>query len=68
MEWILDRLRALNAELVARLDAVLAVEGEYANNKGDCSCIFRSRNLEREYETGNCPHQKARAVIAKAKG
>jgi hypothetical protein len=31
---------------------------------GECECINRSRASEREYESGICPHQRLRAMLA----
>lgn len=57
-------------ELYKALEACLAREVERAKAYGysDCLCINFSRDTEREYENGCCPHQKARAALAKARG
>lgn len=54
--------------LIEALRAVLAYELEGAKLRGysDCTCINRSRESERAYETGRCPHQKARVALARA--
>ncbi len=43
----------------ALLEAVLSRDGGKA-----CRCIGVSRKAEREYESGNCPHQRLAAVLA----
>lgn len=54
----IERLRAIVAILLAR-------ELEWATLSGfsDCRCISLSRDGEREYETGKCPHQLALAAL-----
>lgn len=34
---------------------------------GECRCAFHSRTAEREYETGTCPHQRAKAALQQHK-
>jgi len=57
-------------ELRAALEACLAFEKEKAGYQGlsDCTCINLSREADRAYENGECPHQKARAALAKYPG
>lgn len=58
-----DEARAEAERLREALRDVLALEAEKASNKGDCCCMFWDRTREREYETGTCPHQRARAAL-----
>lgn len=51
--------RELAAEVLAR-DAAWAASGM----PNDCGCIGLSRDAEREYETGTCPHQRLRAALS----
>ena len=53
-------------ELEGALNGTLAYERETAKLNGytDCTCINRSRESERAYESGKCPHQLARAALA----
>ncbi len=63
-------LIAAAPDLLAALQAVLAHEiksGEF-HGLSDCNCINHSREAEKLYESGECPHQIARAAIAKAMG
>jgi hypothetical protein len=55
---------AVGGEREALLD-LLAYERQAANLKGfsDCTCMGHSRDAESAYEMGECPHQKARAVL-----
>ncbi len=55
------RLRERAERLEAALRDVLDRDA-----KGDleCGCININRSTEREYESGRCPHQRARAAIA----
>ena len=48
------------------LKDVLARDAELARSgaKNDCNCIFLSREAEQEYETGTCPHQRARQFLS----
>lgn len=52
-------------DLRTALAAVLARDSEWALSgmPNDCGCIRLSRQAEREYETGKCPHQLARAAL-----
>lgn len=34
-----------------------------ARGISDCLCMFKSRQGEREYETGTCPHQVGAALL-----
>ena len=43
------------------LDSVLSRDGGKA-----CACIGLSRKAEREYEAGECPHQRLAAMLAAA--
>jgi len=47
------------------IEELLAYEQARARLLGlsDCTCIGHSRVAERAYETGQCPHQKARAAL-----
>lgn len=56
------------AEAREVIRALLDREGERASNKDDCNCIFLSRQGEREYENGTCPHQRARAFLSSSGG
>ena len=49
----------------AVIEELLAYEQARANLSGfsDCTCISHSRETERAYEYGQCPHQKARAAL-----
>ena len=58
-----DEARAEAERLKTLLRDVLALEAEKASNKGDCCCMFWDRTREREYETGTCPHQRARRAL-----
>lgn len=51
------------------LRACLSYEEAKAHLIGlsDCTCVFHSREADREYEAGRCPHQLARAALAPAK-
>jgi hypothetical protein len=53
----------MTAEAV--IEELLAYEQARANLSGfsDCTCINHSRETERAYEYGQCPHQKARAAL-----
>jgi hypothetical protein len=55
-------------EIVAALEDCLNRESERASNKGDCDCNNLSRDASREYETGTCPHQRARAILSRLRG
>lgn len=46
--------------LIEALAAVLVRDAAF---RGDCGCIGLSRDAEREYETGQCPHQKGRDLL-----
>lgn len=50
------------ADLIAKLQAALAAVLERDGGKA-CRCIHHSRDAEREYEIGGCPHQKAVALL-----
>lgn len=55
------------AGVVEALEQVLARDSEWSlsgSPKG-CGCNRLSRQAEGEYERGECPHQKARAILAK---
>jgi hypothetical protein len=54
----IERLEAALRDVLAR-DAESAPSGR----PDDCNCINLSRDGEREYETGTCPHQIARAAL-----
>jgi len=57
--------RVAAEERVKRLtEALQAVLHRDDNPPGTCCCINHSRNAEREYETGTCPHQRARTDLA----
>lgn len=63
-----DRIAELEATLArARevIERLLKYETACAAFRGlrDCSCMGHSRDREREYETGQCPHQKARDFL-----
>lgn len=45
------------------LDALLKRDSVKRFN-GECGCINHSRDAEREYESGKCPHQRLRALLA----
>ena len=57
-------------ELRRRLEACLAFEKEKAGYAGfsDCTCMSHSRDAERAYENGECPHQQARKALAATGG
>lgn len=63
---LITDLRAKLERARAGLEACLARETERAKIYGysDCCCMMLSRDGEREYETGTCPHQRARAILA----
>lgn len=48
------------------LEGTLKYEQASARLAGfaDCTCINHSREMEIAYETGGCPHQRARALLA----
>jgi hypothetical protein len=52
----------------AVIEELLAYEQARANLSGfsDCTCINHSRETERAYEYGQCPHQKARAALSRS--
>lgn len=52
-------------DLAEALRACVTREKEWANLRGfaDCMCMALSRDTEREYETGKCPHQLARTAL-----
>jgi hypothetical protein len=54
-----ERFAAHVTELLERESVWSKVRGA-----SDCCCMFYSRDTEREYETGTCPHQRARAALA----
>ena len=56
-----ERIEALEAAA----KAVLARDAKWSPSKmpNDCDCISLSRQGEREYETGTCPHQLLRALL-----
>ncbi|WP_313193134.1 hypothetical protein [Shinella zoogloeoides] len=51
--------------LKAALTEVLERDSQFSLSgmQNDCACIGLSRQGEREYETGTCPHQRARALL-----
>lgn len=57
------------ADHIARLEKALFGTLEYERGSAkvqglsDCTCINRSRDFERLYETGLCPHQIARELL-----
>ena len=55
-------------EAVALIRDLLAYEEDSAVVRGlvDCTCVNRSERFERLYEDGRCPHQRARAYLARA--
>jgi hypothetical protein len=55
----LEAKDAENADLRAALKAVLRRDGGKS-----CRCIYHSRDAEREYELGVCPHQKAAELLS----
>lgn len=60
-------LKAQRDELLAALKECVVYEQKRAGYLGlcGCTCIAASRDSEREYEMGRCPHQIALAAIAK---
>lgn len=50
--------------LVEALNGLLEHESNFASNKGDCNCNFKSRELSIKYENMRCPHQLARKALA----
>lgn len=58
-----DRLRKA-CEAVLLRDSKWALSGM----KNDCGCIGLSRDAEREYEMGQCPHQLLREALGKGGG
>jgi hypothetical protein len=65
---ILSERRALLAKverLEKALKSVLARDSQWGQSgaPNDCGCINLSRKTEIEYETGQCPHQIARAAL-----
>jgi hypothetical protein len=48
------------------IEELLAYEQALAKLSGfsDCTCMGYSREAERAYESGQCPHQKARAYLS----
>jgi len=63
-------LRERNAALVNAAWAMLALETARAKARGlaDCCCIQWSRDTERAYENGTCPHQLAVKTISLIEG
>ena len=59
-----DRIEALEAALRGTL--AYEVEKAKLNGFSDCTCMGHSREAETTYETGQCPHQIARAALAPA--
>ena len=61
-------LEAENMRLRKALVGVLAHERRRAklNGYSDCGCINFSRDTERAYERGECPHQRARAIMGES--
>lgn len=57
---------SVGEEVVDVLQALIDYECKVAALRGfsDCTCPIQSRNAERAYETGTCPHQRARAILA----
>lgn len=64
------RLIEAAPDMLKALEACLELEQEKANRHGysDCCCMSWSRSTESAYENGTCPHQMARAALAKAEG
>jgi hypothetical protein len=60
-----ERLRAESEARKVALECVLARDAEWSlsGSKIDCGCIRLSRQGEREYENGTCPHQLARTAL-----
>jgi hypothetical protein len=60
------RMKEREARLEAIIRALLAHEAEGAKYQGlaGCGCINRSRQAERLYEAGRCPHQTALAALS----
>jgi hypothetical protein len=63
------KLAASEAErerFAAHVTELLEREAVWSKVRGasDCCCMFYSRDTEREYETGTCPHQRVRAALA----
>lgn len=56
--------------LVERLDGLLVFEAESAKFAGltECTCVNHSRESDRAYESGICPHQCARDLRASLRG
>jgi len=63
----IDALQARCAVLEGAIQGLLAYEATAATLRGgpknDCTCMMQSRDTERAYETGTCPHQAARAAL-----
>lgn len=57
--------RDLISKLSEAAQSVLDRDAEWAPSgaKNDCNCINLSRKGEREYENGECPHQRLRALL-----
>lgn len=53
------------AKLRAVVKALLSFEDESASFRdlSGCTCILHSRQMDRAYEAGECPHQKAKAAL-----
>jgi hypothetical protein len=59
----LAALQSANARL-AELTALAKEVLERDSGATECCCINHSRKAEREYEAGNCPHQRLRRAAA----
>jgi hypothetical protein len=59
----LREARRVLAEVLER-DSIMSPSG---GPTGGCGCISYSREFEREYETGACPHQRAAALAKPTK-
>jgi hypothetical protein len=62
----IERLTAEVSGLRAACLALLDYEADGAklmHGMSDCSCMTRSRDAERAYETGKCPHQVAHGIL-----
>jgi hypothetical protein len=58
-EAALAKAREALADVLAR-DAAMSL----SRRPNDCGCPTLSREAEREYEMGRCPHQRARAALS----
>lgn len=53
-----------------RLEAITVAAAAVLKRDGDtaCKCIHISRQAEREYESGTCPHQRLALILRDGKG